>query len=141
MTEFVSVPGGRLAYDATGDGPPIVLMHAWICDRRMWDDSMPLFARRHRVVRYDKRGYGETEVTECVRYLNWVDVIAILDHVGIDRATLVGVSGGAVVALSGLALAVILRTAHIRTPGFSLAQRRSSTALGALSAPRRRVVS
>ena len=99
MTEFVPVRGGRLAFDATGDGPPIVLMHAWICDRRMWDDLMPLFARRHRIVRYDKRGFGETEVSERVRYSNRADVIAVLDHVGVDRATLLGVSGGAVVAL------------------------------------------
>jgi 3-oxoadipate enol-lactonase len=99
MTAFVPVPGGRLAYDVTGDGPPIVLMHAWICDRRMWDDLVPLFARRHRVIRYDKRGYGETEVAERVRYSNRADVIAVLDQLGIDRAALIGVSGGSVVAL------------------------------------------
>ena len=107
MTEFVPVPGGRLAYDATGDGPPIVLMHAWICDRRMWDDLVPLFARRHRVVRYDKRGFGETEISEPVRYSNRADVIAVLDHLGIDRATLVGVSGGSAVALDTAARAAV----------------------------------
>ena len=99
MTEYLPVPGGRLAYDVTGEGPPIVLMHAWICDRRMWDDVVPLLAGGHRVIRYDKRGFGDTEITQPVRYSNRADVIAVLDHLAIDRAALVGVSGGSVVAL------------------------------------------
>jgi 3-oxoadipate enol-lactonase len=99
MTELVAVPHGRIAYDVTGDGPPIVLMHALIADRRMWDDLVLLFARRHRVVRYDKRGFGETEVTEPGSYSNRADAIAVLDHLEIERAAFVGVSGGAVIAL------------------------------------------
>jgi 3-oxoadipate enol-lactonase len=98
-TRFVEVPGARLAYDVTGQGPAIVLLHAWIVDRRMWADVIPDLARGHAVVRYDKRGYGETVVTGPMRYSNRRDVIAVLDAVRATRAVLVGVSGGATVAL------------------------------------------
>jgi len=93
------VPGARLAYDVAGDGPVIALLHAWIVDRRMWDDVVPDLVRHHTVVRYDKRGFGETEVTAAVRYSNRRDVVAVLDAVGATQAVLVGVSGGAIVAL------------------------------------------
>ena len=37
-TGTLDIPGGRLAYDVAGDGPALVLIHAGIADRRMWDD-------------------------------------------------------------------------------------------------------
>jgi 3-oxoadipate enol-lactonase len=99
MTRYLDVPGGRLAYDVTGSGPTVVLMHAWIADRRMWDDVVPELSKGRQVVRYDKRGYGQTEIREAVRYSNRRDVISVLDAVSADQAALVGVSGGGTVAL------------------------------------------
>jgi 3-oxoadipate enol-lactonase len=98
-TQFLELPGARVAYDVTGEGRALVLMHAWIADRRMWDELVPAFARHRRVIRYDKRGYGETRVTEPVSYSNRRDLIDLLDHLDVERAAIVGVSGGAVVAL------------------------------------------
>jgi 3-oxoadipate enol-lactonase len=98
-TRYVDVPGGRLAYDVTGSGPTIVLMHAWIADRRMWDEIVPVLSQHRQVVRYDKRGYGQTEIRESVSYSNRRDVMSVLDAVSADRAALVGVSGGSTVAL------------------------------------------
>jgi 3-oxoadipate enol-lactonase len=99
MTDYFELPDARIAYDAAGAGPVLVLMHAWIADRRMWDDHLPAFARHRRVLRYDNRGYGETRVTEARPYSNRRDLIDLLDGLGVERAALVGVSGGAVVAL------------------------------------------
>lgn len=94
----VDVPGARLAYDTAGVGPALVLLHAGICDRRMWDDVWVPLARRYRVVRYDTRGYGETRLLDDRPYSNRADLVAVLDHLGIDRAALVGVSrSGAIV--------------------------------------------
>jgi 3-oxoadipate enol-lactonase len=98
-TQFLELPGARIAYDVSGEGAAVVLMHAWIADSRMWDELVPTFARHRRVVRYDKRGYGQTLVHEAVPYSNRRDLVDVLDRVGIERAALVGVSGGAVVAL------------------------------------------
>jgi pimeloyl-ACP methyl ester carboxylesterase len=91
-TQRLGVPGGNLAYDVTGDGPPLVLVHEAIADRRMWDDCLPAFAAHRRVIRYDMRGFGETVVTEDVPHSYRRDLIDLLDHLGIDRAAVVGAS-------------------------------------------------
>jgi 3-oxoadipate enol-lactonase len=98
-TSFLELPGARLAYDVTGQGPAVVLLHAWIADRRMWDDVVPGLAARRRVIRYDARGFGETVVDDAVEYSNRRDLIALLDHLRIERAALVGSSGGGTIAL------------------------------------------
>jgi 3-oxoadipate enol-lactonase len=92
------VEGGELAYDVEGDGLPLVLVHAGICDGRMWDDVWPELARRYRVARFDMRGYGNSSVT-AAPYAPHDDVMAVLDHLGFDRAVLCGVSFGGAVEL------------------------------------------
>jgi 3-oxoadipate enol-lactonase len=100
MSDVLERPGARIAYDVTGNGPPVVLLHAWIADRRMWDDVVPALARHRRVVRYDARGFGGTVATEPgLAYSNREDLVALLDHLGIARAALVGASGGGTIAL------------------------------------------
>lgn len=58
---FVEVPGRRLWAEWTGDGTGVVLVHAGIADARMWDSHWAALAARHRVVRYDTRGFGRSE--------------------------------------------------------------------------------
>src|SRR4051812_35943116 len=91
-TGTLDVPGGVLAYDVAGSGPPLVLLHAGIADRAMWDDVWDDLARSHQVVRYDTRGFGETRITEPTAYSNRADLVAVLDHLGIEQAALCGVS-------------------------------------------------
>ena len=97
------VNGVDLAYEETGDGPPLVLLHAGIADRRMWDDVLPTLSARHRVVRLDLRGFGETPLPDG-SFVYAADVRALLESLGIARADVVGVSMGGHVALD-LALA------------------------------------
>ncbi len=98
-TDYIRVTGGRLLVVDEGQGPPIVLLHAGIANLRSWDAMAPyLVAADYRVVRYDQRGFGET-TTEAVPFSNRADVIALLDHLGIGRAALVGNSRGGVIAL------------------------------------------
>ena len=56
----VKVNGAEIHYDEQGAGQPVVLVHAGVCDRRMWDPHMAVLAAQYRVVRYDARGYGQT---------------------------------------------------------------------------------
>lgn len=97
------VNGVDLAFEETGDGPPLVLLHAGIADRRMWDDVLPTLSPRHRVVRLDLRGFGETPLPDGP-FVYAADVRALLESLGIARADVVGVSMGGHVALD-LALA------------------------------------
>ena len=57
---FVDIDGAQLWHEISGSGPPLVLLHAGIADSRMWDDQMAPFSARHRVLRYDLRGYGQS---------------------------------------------------------------------------------
>jgi 3-oxoadipate enol-lactonase len=88
---FVAVPGGRLWAEWAGDGSGVVLAHAGIADARMWDPQWDALAARHRVVRYDLRGFGRSEV-EHVAFSNRADLLAVMDAAGLDRAVLVGAS-------------------------------------------------
>jgi 3-oxoadipate enol-lactonase len=95
---FVEVEGGRLYYEAEGDGHPLLLIHGGLGNLRMWDEQVPAFAERYQVIRYDTRGFGRTE-TEDVEYTNHGDAAAVLDHVGAASAYVVGQSRGGIFAL------------------------------------------
>jgi 3-oxoadipate enol-lactonase len=95
---WVPVPGGRLWAQAAGSGSGVVLMHAGIADARMWDPQWEALAERHRVVRYDLRGFGRSEV-EHVRFSNREDVLAVMDAANLSRAVLVGCSRAGRIAL------------------------------------------
>jgi 3-oxoadipate enol-lactonase len=98
-TQFAESDGVRLAYDVTGTGPPVVLLHAGIVDRGMWNDVVPLLADAFRVIRFDARGFGESSRPPDGSFARWNDLFAVMDAAGIDRAHLVGVSQGAETAL------------------------------------------
>jgi pimeloyl-ACP methyl ester carboxylesterase len=95
----LKVPGGEIAYDVTGSGPAVVFLHGAFMDRRAWDRQVPAFARRgFRVVRYDIRPFGESTQPQAP-YSVPADLLALLDHLRIERAHLVGHSFGGGVAL------------------------------------------
>jgi 3-oxoadipate enol-lactonase len=92
-TGFVEIDGGRMYYEATGAGSPLVLLHADVADLRMWDDQMDAFTRRHRVVRVDKRGFGRT-TSESGTFSSRRDILALLDHLHIATTAILGLSNG-----------------------------------------------
>jgi pimeloyl-ACP methyl ester carboxylesterase len=105
MTDVLPRPGARLAYDVTGEGPAVVLVHGFGLDMRMWDPQVRQLAARFTVVRFDCRGFGASGPFDpAVAYTHAGDVIALLDHLAIERAALVGLSfGGRVVLETALA--------------------------------------
>jgi pimeloyl-ACP methyl ester carboxylesterase len=92
------VNGARIAYDIAGVGPPLLLLHAGIGDRRMWADQVPAFAEYFTVIRYDARGFGDTRKPDAP-FSPYEDAIGLLDALGIARAHLVGVSMGSQTAI------------------------------------------
>lgn len=95
---YLDVDRGRLYYEVDGDGHPLVLVHAGVANLRMWDEQLPAFAERYRVIRYDTRGWGQTE-TEQVEFSNRGDLAAVLDHFGESSAYVLGLSRGGGIAL------------------------------------------
>ncbi|WP_426404104.1 alpha/beta fold hydrolase [Streptomyces sp. R-07] len=88
-----------LSHDLAGTGPStVVLLHSGVCDRRMWDGQFPaLAAAGHRVVRCDLRGFGGSPID--APHTHAEDVRELLDHLGAERAAVVGSSFGGRVAL------------------------------------------
>ncbi len=96
---FVDLPdGARLRYDVAGAGPVVLFLHPGLWDRRVWDDQMTSFpAAGYRAVRYDTRGYGESSRPAGEPYSFVDDQLAVLDHLDVVEAAVVGCSmGGAV---------------------------------------------
>ncbi|MFE5489541.1 alpha/beta fold hydrolase [Streptomyces virginiae] len=89
---------GHLSYVVTGDGPPVVLVHAGIADHRMWDAVVPALAERHTVIRYDLRGFGQSAPPSGA-FSETDDLRRLLDHLGHERVRLVGASWGGRVAV------------------------------------------
>ncbi|MFI6046633.1 alpha/beta fold hydrolase [Nocardia sp. NPDC051321] len=88
-----------LSYDVAGGGPPVVLLHAGVCDRRMWDPQWSaLIDAGYRVVRCDFRGFGQSPVPPHL-FNDAEDVLALLDLLSIGRAALIASSYGGKVAL------------------------------------------
>lgn len=93
-TGFVDAPGARLYYEAEGTGSPIVMVHAGVAHLRMWDEQVTAWRDRHRLIRYDTRGWGRTKC-ETGPWSDRADLLAVMDHLGVERAHLIGLSRGA----------------------------------------------
>ncbi|MDQ5851087.1 MAG: alpha/beta hydrolase [Chloroflexota bacterium] len=95
---FADVNGARLYYEVAGEGHPLVLLHGGLVDRRMWDGQFGVFAEGFRVIRYDARGYGNSE-TGIGTYSNHEDLHGLLRFLDIPEAYLLGLSGGGLLAI------------------------------------------
>lgn len=94
MEQMIEVAGGTVwADDTGGPGAPVVLLHPGIGDSRVWDLILPRLAARYRLIRYDARGHGASPPATAP-YTLLDDLIAVLDHLEVAQATLVGCSQG-----------------------------------------------
>ena len=98
QTGFAELRDGRLYYETVGSGQALVFVHGFSLDARMWDDQFEVFASRYRVVRYDLRGFGRSDVPTGP-YSHADDLKALMTQLGIDRAHIVGLSMGGGVAV------------------------------------------
>jgi pimeloyl-ACP methyl ester carboxylesterase len=93
-----TVNGENLYYEVAGNGTPLVLIHGWSLNLRMWDAQVAALSRRYRVIRYDRRGFGKSSGSEDITW-DAADLDALLDHLGATKVHLLGMSQGARVAL------------------------------------------
>jgi pimeloyl-ACP methyl ester carboxylesterase len=95
------VNGTDIAYaDSGGDGPAIVLSHGYLMDHAMFDPQVSALAPEFRVITWDERGHGATPATGPFSYWDSADdVLGLLDHLGVDRAVLGGMSQGGFLSL------------------------------------------
>lgn len=88
-----------IAHDVAGHGPAVILLHAGVCDRRMWDPQWPVLVEAgYRTVRCDLRGFGDTPAPDRP-YTDSDDVAGLTDVLGIERTAVIGASYGGQVAI------------------------------------------
>jgi len=104
-----------IAYDVRGSGPVVVLLTGSNLDRRMWARETEWLSKGHTVVRYDLRAHGESD-TATKEFSHLEDLIAVLDALKIQKASLVGLSAGSTIALDA-ALEIPARVERIVLSG------------------------
>ncbi len=97
--QYFSSGEARLYYEVIGKGQPLVLIHGFSLDSRMWTPQWQRLGKRYRAVRYDVRGFGRSS-RATGPHDPAADLLALLDHLQIARAHLIGLSMGANIALN-----------------------------------------
>lgn len=110
--------GAKLYYEETGTGYPVIFVHEFGGDHRSWETQVRWFSRRYRCITFNARGYPPSDVPEQGEQYGQAhaadDVAAVLRHLDIARAHVVGLSMGAFAALHvglrhpGMASALVL---------------------------------
>jgi 3-oxoadipate enol-lactonase len=105
---FADTNGQRICFaDSGGDGPAIVLSHGFLMDHEMFAPQVEALSPEYRVIAWDERGFGKTEF-DGGPFTYWDsarDCLGLLDHLGIDRAVLGGMSQGGFLSLRAALLA------------------------------------
>lgn len=87
-----------LYYEETGAGTPVVFVHEFAGDFRSWEPQVRFLARRHRCIAFNARGFPPSAVPpDAASYSQnraCDDILAVLDHLGLDKAHIVGLSMG-----------------------------------------------
>ena len=97
--EFKNTP---IYYQATGQGPVMVLLHGFLESVTMWEPLLPLLSEKHRVINIDLPGHGKSGVIAETHSMELMAeaVLAVLDKLNISSATFLGHSMGGYVALA-----------------------------------------
>jgi 3-oxoadipate enol-lactonase len=98
----VQIDNIEMAFTDAGAGRPVVLIHGYPFNRSLWNEQIEVLSQNHRVIAPDLRGFGESEASDGTATMNRMaqDVALLLDHLGIARATIAGLSMGGYVALA-----------------------------------------
>ena len=100
----VNIDGLSIYYESHGTGFPLVLCHEFAGDYRSWEQQVGYFSRRYRVITYNARGYPPSDVPQSLDAYSQEraveDLKSLLDHLGIERAYIGGLSMGGAVTLN-----------------------------------------
>ena len=95
--------GVKLYVEETGSGYPIVFVHEFAADHREWEPQVRYFSRTYRCITYAARGYTPSDIPEEEAAYNYThfadDIAAVMRHVGVPKAHIVGLSQGAYATL------------------------------------------
>ncbi|MFZ0596221.1 MAG: alpha/beta hydrolase, partial [Flavobacterium sp.] len=92
----------KISFTDSGEGTAIVLLHGFLENKKMWKEYVDLFSENYRVITIDLLGHGESD---CLGYVHSMEdnanvVHEVLDHLKIEKATVLGHSMGGYVGLA-----------------------------------------
>ena len=98
----ITVNGNQIAYERRGRGTPLVLVHGFPLDHRLWDEVVPLLEEDFDLILPDLRGFGESSIERAPASLDdyAADLAALLDRLGIQKAAIAGHSMGGYIVLA-----------------------------------------
>ena len=96
---YAEVNSAKLYYEVAGQGKPVVLIHGFTLDTRMWDDQFLEFSKIYRVLRYDIRGYGKSSIPTNRDYTDANDLMSLMKMNKIEKAYIAGLSMGGSIAI------------------------------------------
>jgi len=97
----VPVDGVRIWYAEFGRGEPVILLHGGLANSNYWGNQVRALAKGYRVVVIDSRGHGRSTRNEQPYSYELMasDVVAVLTHLKVEKAAIVGWSDGAILGL------------------------------------------
>ena len=100
---YADASGVKLYYEEAGSGTPVLFVHEFAGDHRSWEPQMRHFARTNRAITYSARGYPPSDVPDDLdlygQDIARDDILAVMDHLGLERAHIVGLSMGGFAAV------------------------------------------
>jgi 3-oxoadipate enol-lactonase len=95
---YISAGNDKIFYEAAGQGPILIFLHDGLVHREIWDNQFQYFSQNYRVIRYDRRGYGNSSAaTEAYSVVE--DLNRLYSHLEIDKACLIAMSSGGRLAI------------------------------------------
>jgi pimeloyl-ACP methyl ester carboxylesterase len=97
---FTKINDINMYYEITGEGYPMVLIHGLSASNEGWISQVPAFSQKYTVVTMDLRGHGQSDKPEMAYSIELFsnDIVALMDHLEIKQAIIIGVSMGGMVA-------------------------------------------
>ena len=100
MGSFASSNGTKIYYQVRGEGTPLVLLMGFGADGDVWEKHVTEYQKHFKCILIDNRGVGQSDQPEgpYTTEMMAVDTIAVMDHAGIEKAHVAGISMGGAIA-------------------------------------------
>lgn len=98
---FIRHNNSKIAFQQTGQGPDLILLHGFCEDSTMWADFVPLLSKKYTILTIDLSGFGESDLLKENSMLTMADSVnAVLEHLKIEKTVFIGHSMGGYVGLA-----------------------------------------
>ena len=101
---YIERDGVKIYYEVAGSGPAVVLSHGYSATSQMWRGQVPVLSEQYRVITWDMRGHGQSDSPDDPKAYSEAatvdDIAGILNHLGIDKAVIGGLSLGGYMSLA-----------------------------------------